>query len=186
MKKLSKTAVLQFLFYFTWFVYTLVLLRVSLFKYTNLPELLFSSDRFYTRGLNLMPFAWKGAHRFQFLRQIFLNFLMYFPLGFLLSMKTVGKKRRPLYLLIPFGVSLLMEILQYAFYLGAADITDVIMNTLGGIFGFACYALAAYLFRKKQNTLNSVLIICMSCLAIVQFIFYLVGKNWAAFTIIFH
>lgn len=185
MKKLSKAAVLQVLFYFTWFVYTLVLLRVSLFKYASLPELLCSPDRLYTRGLNLIPFAWDGARGYQFLRQILLNFLMYFPLGFLLSMKAVGKKRRPLYLLIPFGISLLMEILQYALYLGAADMTDVIMNTLGSIFGFACYAFAAYLFRKRRDTLNLVLIICMSCVAIVQFIFYVVGTNWSAFAVIF-
>lgn len=185
MKRPTKQTVLKFLFYFTWFVYTVVLLRVSLFKYASLPELLCSPDRFYTRGLNLIPFAWDGARGYQFLRQILLNSLMYFPLGFLLSMKTVGKKRRPLYLLIPFGISLLMETLQYAFYLGAADITDVIMNTLGSIFGFACYAFAAYLFRKRRDTLHSVLIIGMSCVAIVQFILYVVGTNWAAYAIIF-
>lgn len=185
MKKPTKQTVLKICFYFTWFVYTLVLLRVSLFKYASLPELLCSPDRFYTRSLNLIPFAWDGAHGYQFLRQILLNFLMYFPLGFLLSMKAVGKKCRPLYLLIPFGVSLLIEMLQYALYLGAADITDVIMNTLGGIFGFTCYAFAAYLFRKRQDALNLVLIICISCVAIVQFIFYAVGTNWSAFAVIF-
>ena len=185
MKKATKTRILQILFYFTLVVYTLLLLRVSLFKYTNLPELLCSPDRFYTRGLNLIPFAYDGAYSYQFLRQTLLNFLMYCPLGFLLSMKTVGKKRRPLYLLIPFGVSLFMEILQYTLYLCVADITYIIMNTLGGIFGFVCYAFFAYLFRKKRDTLNLVLTICMSCVAVLGFTAYIIGTDWSAYTKIF-
>lgn len=100
-------------------------------------------------------------------------------------MKTVGKKRRALYLLIPFAVSLFIEALQYVLYLGAADITDLIMNTLGAIWGFACYAVAAYLFRKRREKLDLVLTVCISCLALFVFIIYIIGTNWAAYAEIF-
>ncbi len=177
MKTPTKASVLQFLFNFTFFVYMLMLLHVTLFKYRSLPDLLFSSEpSLHTYGLNLIPFAGNG-HDSQFKRQLFLNCLMYFPLGFLVSMKAITKKRCALYLLIPFGVSLLSEALQYIFHLGVADTTDLIMNTLGGSIGFACYAFAAYLFRKKWDKLDIVLIICMSCLAVFESGSYLVS-NW--------
>lgn len=181
MKKQTKSTVLQIFFCFTALVYILVFLRVSLFKYTSLPELLFSTDRFYTRGLNLIPFASDGAHGYRFILEPFLNFLLYFPLGFLLSMKVTGKKHSGYFLLIPFGVSLLIEAIQYALYLGAADVTDVMMNTAGGIVGFLTYAVLMRLFSKKQEQLDTVLTVCMLVVAAVVLIFYLLGTNWSAY-----
>lgn len=174
MKTPTKTSVLRFFFYFTFLAYLFVLLHVSLFKYRSLTALLTSSEPFFhTYGLNWIPFAESG---YKAKRQILLNGLLYFPLGFLVSMKVAEQKRRALYLLVPFGVSLFLEILQYAFRLGVADTTDLIMNTLGGCIGFACYAFAAYLFRKNREKLDTVLIICMSCVAVYVFIAFLVGR----------
>ncbi|WP_277756569.1 VanZ family protein [Vagococcus sp. CY53-2] len=51
--------------------------------------------------------------------------------------------------------SLVIEVLQFIFGLGATDMTGVITNTLGGIAGFLIYQLLKLGF--KENTLGRVL-----------------------------
>jgi glycopeptide antibiotics resistance protein len=41
-----------------------------------------------------------------------------------------------------FAFSFAVELIQYAIAIGVADITDLIMNTLGGFIGLAAYAAA--------------------------------------------
>lgn len=172
--------ILQTLFIFVAIIYAMVLLHASLFKYVN-PPLLFSPDRVYTRGLNLIPFAHSGMYFASFRRDIIINLLMYFPLGFLLSMKKTGSKKAFLWLLLPLGCSILMETLQYVLYLGTTDITDVLMNFLGAAVGFFVYAVFARIFKKKRDTLDCVLIFGMSAVAAVMLAAIVVGANWSAY-----
>ena len=94
MKVQSKAKIFHALFWFSVCVYLLLLMRVTLFKYASLGEVLFSPDRFYTRSVNLIPFAHDGQHIARFKLELLLNFLALCPLGFLLSMQSYEKKTR--------------------------------------------------------------------------------------------
>lgn len=176
----KRAKILRFLFLFTAVVYALSLLRLSLFKYVSLPELLFSPDRYFSRSVQLIPFA-DAVHSRRLLIQCAENAILYFPLGFLLSMQTAGKRKRGLYLLIPLIVSLIIEALQYALAIGALDTADIVMNTLGGAVGFFAYDVLLLIFRKHQEKLDTVLTICMALVGAVCLFFYLIGTNWSAY-----
>ncbi|WP_174567630.1 VanZ family protein, partial [Gottfriedia acidiceleris] len=55
------------------------------------------------------------------------------------------------------GVSLLFEVLQFTFAIGASDITDLLGNTLGGIIGIGVYIVFCRLFSTKVNKILNVL-----------------------------
>ncbi len=135
------------LFLFTAIVYALVLCRGLLFKYVKVSEL-FSPDRFEYIGYNLIPFNGSG---FDFRLDLILNTFMFIPFGFMLAMKSKNNLKSFMLLLIPFAASLIFESLQYILHLGAADITDVIMNILGGFIGFVIYFIINKLFGNKPD-----------------------------------
>jgi hypothetical protein len=66
------------------------------------------------------------------------NFLIFIPLGLLLGVnfKRVGRGQK---LICVVALSVTVEALQFAFAIGATDITDVITNTAGGLFGLLLY-----------------------------------------------
>lgn len=63
----------------------------------------------------------------------FRNIWLFIPLGAILCRIYPDRKM----LLIPFGLSILIEILQYLLGTGFCEINDIICNTLGGIVGYA-------------------------------------------------
>lgn len=87
------------------------------------------------RSLNLIPF---GASMIRnggiSLSEIVYNALFFVPLGMYFSFLNVAKKPWQ-GILIGFAVSIAFEVVQYVFMIGASDITDVIMNTLGTAIG---------------------------------------------------
>ena len=135
------------LFIFTAIVYALVLCRGLLFKYIKISEL-FSPDRFEYIGYNLIPFNGSG---FDFRLDLILNTFMFIPFGFMIAMKSKKSLRSFSLLLIPFAASIIFESLQYILHLGAADITDVIMNTSGSIIGFVIYFIINKIFSNKTD-----------------------------------
>jgi len=50
--------------------------------------------------------------------------------------------------LYSFELSLVVEILQLVFKVGSLDVDDLILNTIGGLFGFLIYDLVKKLTRK--------------------------------------
>jgi len=74
------------------------------------------------------------------------NIIAFIPFGVMLGVnfKHVAFRYR---IAVIFAFSLAVEIIQYVLAIGATDITDVIMNTLGGFIGLAVYDLAS----KKTN-----------------------------------
>ncbi len=76
------------------------------------------------------------------------NVAAFMPMGFLLPM--VWKKAAGLgkCLLICAGVSFIIEAAQYVFGVGSADIDDLLLNTVGGLAGYAFYALADLMYKK--------------------------------------
>jgi glycopeptide antibiotics resistance protein len=67
------------------------------------------------------------------------NLVAFIPFGIMLGVnfKKVAWRYK---LAVIFAFSVAVEITQYALAIGATDITDVIMNTLGGSLGLAFYS----------------------------------------------
>ena len=82
------------------------------------------------RSIEWIPFAPREIERRQTLEEMALNLIVFIPLGaYLTALLPKGKRRWvPL---IGLGASLMFEVLQYVFAIGAADVTDLIMNTAG-------------------------------------------------------
>ena len=115
--------------------YILTLLWLVLFKFSfDLPGVL----DYQQRSLNLVPFVdyFRGN-----VRETIDNFVVFIPFGLLLGVtyKQISFKRKLASILI---FSLAVEAIQYALAIGTTDVTDIITNTLGGLFGLAIYGLA--------------------------------------------
>ncbi len=120
------------------------MLWLVLFKLTiDLPTALADNN---LRILNLVPFADYTADN---IRELIYNFLVFIPFGLFLG---VNLKRASFWqkLAFIFAFSVAVETIQYALALGAADISDVISNTSGGLIGLLVYALGKKYFEAKE------------------------------------
>ena len=70
---------------------------------------------------------------------------------------------------VPFGISLLYEITQYIFAVGACDVTDLINNTLGGIVGILIFKLRRkVLGDKTYKVVNIFSSVCVVLIVIMM------------------
>ena len=84
----------------------------------------------------------------EYYRTMQMNVLLFFPLGLTLPFALSARKHPVLKsLLIGALLSMCIETMQYVFSLGWAEIDDVIMNTLGVLFGSAAFGLVWLLNR---------------------------------------
>lgn len=121
-------------------IYTGALLWTALFS---------RMDNGSVRRLNLSPFysyifTTKFYNSFDVFKQIIDNVLVFVPLGMLLPI--TGKRQYTAknysYVIISgMAVSLIIEVLQYAFSIGMSELDDVISNTIGCAIGCGIYAL---------------------------------------------
>lgn len=134
------------------FVYLIALIWIILFKFSisihYLPRL---------RNINLIPYGdsliVNGKISYS---ELLLNMIVFLPFGVYLSMLKpewqLWKRACP-----AIGVSLLFEIIQYIFAIGASDITDLINNSLGGILGCLLYTLCTKLLHEHTNRVLNIL-----------------------------
>lgn len=134
-------------------VYGLILVWIVLLKASTVEELKYLPCE---RTLNLVPFRYDfevGTH----FEEVVLNVLVFVPLGLYLAM--LGMK--PWEAILPgFCLSFVFEALQYVLAIGAADVTDLLMNTLGTAIGAGFYLLLRRMCINADR-LNSVLNIVM-------------------------
>lgn len=146
--KLTLLLLIIYLIALTW----IILLKFS-FSFQDLPHL---------RNINLVPInlvpygdslVVNGRLSFS---ELFMNMVVFIPLGLYLSML---KPDWPLWkrILPAIGISLLFEILQFVFAIGASDITDLINNSLGGAVGCLLYILLEKCLPDKTNPILIVL-----------------------------
>lgn len=134
-------------------VYLLLLCWLVLFKFAvraeDLPRL---------RGLNLIPFHYDSENSVH-LREVVLNVLAFVPAGFYFS--AIFSKRS--IFLAPAAaalVSLLFELSQWVFSIGASDITDLITNTFGGFCGMLLFVILGRIAgRYRMKLINTLGII---------------------------
>ncbi len=133
MKSLSKATLALYLFTLLWLV---------LFKFSyDITAVVLDHQ---ARGLNLVPFS---GH----LREAVENLVIFIPFGLLLSINfqhiTFWRK-----LAFLFIFSVAFEVIQFILAIGITDITDVITNTAGGLFGLTIYELCRkYVDREKLD-----------------------------------
>ena len=85
---------------------------------------------------------------------LFFNVVAFIPFGFLLSeaFSARGKKRNwSITVLVTLGLSLLVESLQWILQVGFFEVTDLLLNTLGGAIGAGVALGVRALFVKKKT-----------------------------------
>lgn len=128
------------------------------------------------RSINIMPFNGNTMWEMQF------NVFLFIPYGFLLS--ALVTKRVLWQILIVASTSAFMEIMQYALAVGRSDITDMLLNTVGGIIGTVAYYLITMLFSKHRRIVivaACALIAVLELYLSVSFILY--GAVWLGFMV---
>lgn len=111
------------------------------------------------RSVNLIPFQEIGgyliwgedARRVFGLGNVVGNIVIFIPLGLYFSL--LNRKGKLLYnTLLVLAVSVGAEVLQYVLQVGASDIDDVILNTLGGFLGVAVFWGLQALCKERVRT----------------------------------
>lgn len=165
------------IFAVTCVVYTVLLLQALIFKLVSPGELFDIGGR--ARAFNFIPFG--GSEYIHAIKKdVIINTTLFAPLGFLLAMRSKGRRRRPLLLFAALAASVLTEALQYLLALGVADITDVISNTVGAALGFALYDITSKIFKGSEK-LDSVCYTAMLCVCCIVLACFIVG-NWHRLT----
>lgn len=145
MKKLTGILLVVYLMVLSWIILFKMQFDISLLKNMNF------------RSVNLIPFADSLIVNGRMdISEIILNIVAFIPFGVYLSMLNVNwgllKKILPI-----FSVSLLYEVTQYIFAIGASDITDLMGNTLGGAIGIGIFFVLHHLLGKKTVKVLNVL-----------------------------
>jgi len=165
-----KKKIINILFISGFVFYIIFILWNIVFKYVS-PLELFSSNRYCSRTLNLIPFydIFNGNYN---RLDIFGNIILFIPLGIYINM--VGKNlkvSKNIYKIII--ISLIFEVSQYIFGIGASDITDIITNTIGGVIGIGIYVAIKKIF-KDDNKVKTFITIC-SMIVMIPVAIILIG-----------
>lgn len=104
------------------------------------------------RFINLVPFRGNTTWEMEF------NILVFLPFGFFFSACRPDSSFLKRLLAILF-TTIALEAVQFVLSIGRSDVTDVIMNTLGGIIGILLFYVISLLF--KRNARKASLIVCV-------------------------
>lgn len=136
-------------------IYCVLLIWIILFKLSFTTNEI--TNLVKVNPINLIPFRYYNGTR-NHLKEIIQNVIIFIPLGIYLKMLNKNNKQVILY---GFIFSLVLEISQFIFKLGACDITDIITNTSGTILGLLGYLLLVKLFKNKDKINNVLKIIAL-------------------------
>ncbi|HIZ08674.1 MAG TPA: VanZ family protein [Candidatus Eubacterium avistercoris] len=76
------------------------------------------------------------------------NILIFLPFGMLVPILSRRYKKFWCVTLLSFELSLAVELIQLITKTGSCDVDDILLNTAGGMIGFACYA---WLRRRRRK-----------------------------------
>lgn len=154
---------------FLFIFYLIILIWIIVFKFSftfqELPSL---------RSVNWVPFVGTAVRNNQLdYSEVLNNVLIFIPFGLYMNMLKPEwnflKKMMPIVL-----ASLAFEGLQYVFAIGATDITDLLTNTLGGVFGIVVCLFSQKFFKnhsiKILNTVAMTGTLGISCLFVLLFL----------------
>ena len=118
------------------------------------------------RPIKLVPFLPSGDAGASTPLELLANLLLFLPFGFYLGVLT--RWRWWQVALVLAGASLLLEITQHALSTGSFDITDLIVNSAGGLVGF--WAIRAAHFRPVTITRICAIFTLLLVIAVAAFI----------------
>lgn len=163
---------------FLYIVFALYIL--ILFKLVFLSRSVFLDDNGNAfRSINIIPFQTimeylyigaDGVKRFS-LMNIGGNIAAFIPLGMYLPLFKKNKKIG-INLLLVFLTSLFVEIIQWIFAVGVADIDDLILNSLGGLLGILVYKLVSLIFKKEKKIQTAYVVISAIILPIILYLLF--------------
>ena len=78
------------------------------------------------------------------------NILIFVPFGMLVPFLTKRLKKFWSVVCLSFELSVLVELIQLVTKVGSCDVDDILLNTLGGMFGYALYVIAVQCRRKLR------------------------------------
>ncbi len=167
----SNKKIQSFFLYSMFIFYVILFLSIIVFKYVSPLELL-SNNRPDYRSTNLVPFRTIRSYltgnadisRTVILNNVLGNIGLFIPLGIYLQLFK-RNKRIPASFLTILIISLSVEIIQFIFAIGAADVDDILLNCMGGIIGILCYRLLT-VFMKDDNKIRTAVTICSSIVGI--------------------
>lgn len=135
-------------------IYLAVLTWIILFKMELNIKLLQNMN---FRNINLIPFAGSVIVNGKLeLSEIILNIAVFIPFGMYLSM--LDSKISFIMKILPiFAVSLMYEVMQYCFAIGASDITDLLGNTLGGLIGIGLFSVFSRILGDRTVKILNIL-----------------------------
>ena len=134
----------QIVSYIVFGIYLLFLVWLILFKLADCADKIPSM-----RGINLIPFHYDrfSGTRFHF-TEVMENVLVFIPAGFYFT--AFRRQRIASGILACASLSLVFEVVQWIFALGASDITDLLTNTVGGAAGAALFLLTKKICKERQ------------------------------------
>lgn len=90
--------------------------------------------------------------------QMVLNVLLFLPLGLSLPFCFSNRIKHPVLVTIifAFGLSIIVEVLQYIFKCGYSELDDVMLNTVGTACGTIAYFLTRFVINMRQKGRNKV------------------------------
>jgi len=171
----------SYLIYGVFGFYLILMAYILLFKNVS-PMDLFSSARIYHRSVELIPFNQiygylSGSINVSptvAIQNVAGNIVIFIPLGIYLALFR-NDKRVYVNMLFVFLTSLSVEIIQFAFGLGASDIDDITLNCTGGLMGILIYR-GFMLLLKNDEKVRSVValssvVIALPLLALIILLF---------------
>lgn len=169
-----KKKTIDFLLYGNFIFYVVLLLTITIFKYVS-PIGLFDNDREFYRSVNLIPFKTISEYisgsvdvsKSIIWDNILGNLCLFIPFGIYL-LHFYKNHKAIHYIIMIVLTSIAIELIQYILSLGATDIDDVILNSLGGVIGVLLYRMIDALMKDKQKV-KSLLAICSSFIGIPLF-----------------
>lgn len=102
------------------------------------------------RVIKLVPFAPDADEGASDPIEVGMNLLLFVPLGLYLGLLAPTWRWWNVATSVA-GASVLLELTQFVLAIGSSDITDVIVNTAGGLVGFGLFALARRRFAGRTD-----------------------------------
>jgi glycopeptide antibiotics resistance protein len=112
------------------------------------------------RSLNIIPFItfidfgrmFFISHEYmRALSNLLGNIAVFAPFGYLVALLFPKMRKFSKILLITVGLSLFIEMFQWLFSVGSADIDDILLNIIGGLLGYYIYTLIAKLIHTRKK-----------------------------------
>jgi len=147
--------------------YLIILFKVICLKYLSISDIVSHLEMMkHHRPYNLVPLATIKFYLFcdsmPLLRRagnIFGNIALFVPIGMLLPVVFRFARKILPHLTISVLLSSILELFQYTLGTGSADIDDVILNTLGGLSGYAIFLILKASLKSETKTMAASLIL---------------------------